>query len=75
VPRDNVVFELGLFIGALGRRRVFVVIPRGAEIKIPTDLLGLTPISYAPGDAVDLAARLGPVCTEIRDVVSQRGSR
>src|SRR3954449_8902549 len=38
-PRDNVVFEAGLFGGALGIRRTFILHANGA--KLPTDLLGL----------------------------------
>src|SRR5881227_4272124 len=34
-PRDNVVFEAGLFGGALGLRRTFVLHARGA--KLPSD--------------------------------------
>src|SRR4051794_31979172 len=43
-PRDNVVFEAGLFGGALGMRRTFILHARGA--KLPTDLLGLTVVRY-----------------------------
>ena len=45
-PRDNVVFEAGLFGGALGIRRTFILHANGA--KLPTDLLGLTSIPYDP---------------------------
>ena len=45
-PRDNVVFEAGLFGGALGIRRTFILHAHGA--KLPTDLLGLTAIRYDP---------------------------
>ena len=45
-PRDNVVFEAGLFGGALGIRRTFILHANGA--KLPTDLLGLTCIRYDP---------------------------
>jgi hypothetical protein len=43
-PRDNVVFEAGLFGGALGMRRTFILHAKGA--KLPTDLLGMTAIRY-----------------------------
>ena len=43
-PRDNVVFEAGLFGGVLGMRRTFILHAHGA--KLPTDLLGLTSVRY-----------------------------
>lgn len=39
-PRDNIIFEFGLFAGRLGRRRSFLFVEAG--IKIPSDLLGIT---------------------------------
>ena len=51
-PRDNVVFEAGLFGGILGMRRTFILHANGA--KLPTDLLGFTSVRY--GDATTPAA-------------------
>src|SRR3954454_22268377 len=45
-PRDNVVFEAGLFGGALGMRRTFIL--HANDAKLPTDLLGLTVVRYPP---------------------------
>ena len=45
-PRDNVVFETGLFMGAIGTNRVFSVLPTGRDIKVPTDLLGYSNATY-----------------------------
>src|ERR1700680_2043986 len=45
-PRDNALFELGLFMGHLGRERTFVVRPRSNDLKIPSDLAGLTTAPY-----------------------------
>ena len=43
-PRDNVVFEAGLFGGVLGMRRTFILHASGS--KLPSDLFGLTCIRY-----------------------------
>ena len=50
-PRDNVVFEAGLFGGVLGMRRTFILHANGS--KLPSDLLGLTCVRY--GDATTAA--------------------
>lgn len=73
-PRDNVIFELGLFIGATERRRVFLALPQGIDVKIPTDLLGVTPVRYEHG-AADLAASVHAGCEEIRRVIAELGPR
>ena len=73
--RDNVLFELGIFMGRLGRRRTILVYPRLSDLKLPSDLHGLTPAAFAPGKPEDLPARMGPVCTEIRKIVRALGVR
>lgn len=45
-PRDNVIFELGLFMGRLGRRRTILMKPKGVAVKLPSDLAGVTTIDY-----------------------------
>lgn len=75
--RDNIIFELGLFIGKLGKERNFLVMPRGFEesLHFPTDLLGLTPALYEPGrQDGNLCAALGPACSKISRVCSKLGS-
>ncbi len=73
--RDNVLFELGIFMGKLTRHRAILVHPRVAGLKIPSDLHGLTLASYDPGKSGELASRLGPACNEIRKLVKSLGVR
>jgi CRP/FNR family cyclic AMP-dependent transcriptional regulator len=47
-PRDNVIFELGLFMGRLGRQRAILMEPRDEGIKLPSDLAGVHTIMYSP---------------------------
>lgn len=73
-PRDNVIFELGLFIGRLGKDRTCFVQPRGIDIKIPSDLVGLIPAAYDPSHP-NLRASLGPACVEINAAISLSEAR
>ena len=74
--RDNVVFELGMFIGRLGRHRTFLVHPGIKDLELPSDLKGITTLSYiVPGGPHELTPRIAPVCTEIVKIVRQRGVR
>jgi hypothetical protein len=73
--RDNVLFELGLFMGRLGKDRTFILAPRGNEkLHIPTDLFGLTTGTYDP-DRPDknLVAALGSACNQIRHSIQKLG--
>ena len=74
-PRDNVLLELGMFIGALGLNRVFMVIDRTKKVKLPTDLAGITPASFQPHDDGNLFSAVGPVCTQIKQRVQELGVR
>ena len=74
-PRDNVLLELGMFIGAIGRRRSFIVYDRTKQLKLPTDLAGITPATFAPHDDNNFVAALGAVCTQIKQVAKDLGVR
>jgi hypothetical protein len=67
-PRDNVVFEAGLFGGALGMRRTFILHARGA--KLPTDLLGMTVVRYPPALT---AADMREVNQKLRKAIEDEG--
>ena len=73
--RDNVLFELGLFMGKLSRHRAILIHPRVPSLKIPSDLQGLTLLSYTPGPTAELASRVESVCDEIRKIVKYYGVR
>ncbi len=74
-PRDNVVLELGMCLGELGRKRTFLVLPRNQDLKIPTDVLGINPVDYEATDPKNLAAHVGSACTRIRNVVKDLGPK
>lgn len=72
-PRDNVIFELGLFMGRLGRARAVLMEPREEKVKLPSDLAGITAIPYRFEKGDDAAALLGPACNRLRDHINALG--
>ena len=67
-PRDNVVFEAGLFGGALGIDRTFILHANGA--KLPTDLLGLTSIRYDPDTTPAIVRQINQ---KLRKAIAAKG--
>jgi Predicted nucleotide-binding protein containing TIR-like domain len=75
-PRDNVVYELGLFSGAIGPQRCFFAIPDNPTIHLPSDLLGITPGTYeASRTDQNWNAATGPFCSNVRKSISRNGLR
>lgn len=71
IPRDNLLFELGLFMGSMGRERTFIVRPGDEPLDLPSDLVGIIAATYVARSAADLAAAMGPVCTQIKSTIRQ----
>jgi predicted nucleotide-binding protein len=72
-PRDNVIFELGLFMGALERKRAFVIAPRGKKLKIPTDILGTNFVTYPVGGSQSLDRAIDEACGTLKHVIKKNG--
>lgn len=70
VARDNVLFELGIFVGKLGRRKSFVLQPGRHGIELPSDLNGISTASYDPSER-NLAAALGAPVNRIRSAIHE----
>ncbi len=73
--RDNVIFELGLFIGRLGKERCFIVTPRNTpSLHLPSDLTGFSPATYdADRSDKNWTAALGYACTQIKRALGRLG--
>ena len=69
-PRDNVVFEAGLFGGALGIRRTFILHASGS--KLPSDLLGLTSVHYDPATS---PSEVHAINQKLRKAIETEGRR
>jgi len=69
-PRDNVVFEAGLFGGALGIRRTFIL--HANDAKLPSDLLGLTSVRYEPAAR---PAEVRAINQKLRKAIETEGRR
>lgn len=70
IPRDNVIFEYGMFLGRHSRRKAFFIIPRGVDIKIMTDVLGITSLDYDSTN-INLQSAVSDACDQIRTIINE----
>lgn len=70
--RDNVIFEMGLFVGRLGCERCFLIQPRNNNLHLPSDLVGFTPALF-DSTHPSIAAAIGGACTPIEQAVLELG--
>lgn len=74
-PRDNVVFELGLFMGCLGRERCFVVAEDRPDLRLPSDLLGVHLATFGRRTGQALRDALDAPCLLIGERIGKLGPR
>src|SRR5262245_38842931 len=67
-PRDNVVFEAGLFGGTLKMHRTFIL--HAKQAKLPSDLLGLTCVRY---DEAATATQMRVINEKLRKAIENEG--
>lgn len=70
-PRDNIIFELGLCIGAFGLSKILVAKPD--FVSLPTDLLGVSVYDYFIDDDMNITA--GVICAEMNSYINKKISK
>ncbi len=72
VVRDNVLYELGLYTGKLGRKNTFIVVPDNLseDFHLPSDLIGVNLGKYDAGKMKsNPESAVSTFCTRIRNQV------
>lgn len=72
-PRDNIILEFGLFAGVLGRTRTSLLATDA--LRLPTDVLGVTRLSYQPRSDGNLRAAVSSAALQLEDRVTKLGPR
>jgi len=70
-PRDNVIFELGLFMGRLGAKRAFFIAEEDKSLKLPSDLDGISRLNYRLRE--NMEAAVSPACTILISEIKKQG--
>lgn len=71
-PRDNVIFEAGMFTASCGLNRTFFVCEKHPKLQIPSDLAGVTHLPFKR-DVVTNMIDFGDTVDRIVTVISEEG--
>lgn len=75
VVRQNLVLELGIFIGFLGALRTMIVLPEAGSVTLPTDLAGTNYLAYqSAGGGNDPSQALASVSNALRQMIKKLGT-
>lgn len=70
-PRDNVIFELGLCVGAFGLSKIFIAKPD--FVTLPTDMLGVSVYDYFIDEDINTTA--GVIYAEMNSFINKKISK
>lgn len=73
--RDNVILEFGLFVGAIGRERTYLLASAAGELKLPSDILGLTRLPFQPRPDGNLRAAVNAAALAVEQQIKTQGKR
>lgn len=71
ITRDNVILEIGMSLGILGKERTFLVVPNSPKLKLPSDLDGLVHATFNIHSSGDLTASVGPACNKVLKTIKK----
>lgn len=74
-PRDNVIFELGLFMGAIGRNRTFMLVESHRNLRLPPDLEGITRLPLQKKNKKFLPKPIDEAVSKIRERITELHTR
>ena len=66
--RDNVLLELGLFMGRYNRERVFIVCEKDEDLRIASDLLGINFALYNAESPEELAVACNDIAKQMLEI-------
>lgn len=71
--RDNVLFEFGLFMGKLGRGKVFFITPENCDdLRLPTDILGINRGIYHERSDNNMRSAVNAFCEDVKEAINSQ---
>jgi hypothetical protein len=71
LPRDNVIFELGLFFARLGRDRCFFFVDATSKTRVASDLSGVKKVDFVAKSGASAGTHDQSLSTRCREVAAQ----